>query len=635
MRIRRLTLISSLAALALVACGKDPLPPPAPAVDPIASPTSLGKITVTGAAQYGAKINITGAAAVDPAAVVADPFTARFLAVVTLAHNATNTLVFTATDRSGRVSPATTVPIVQSDAFAASIQNLLVNGGPCAPGGVPPTCPASSGDVIDFDVVGNSTVAISEVQYTSFFSTAGGSGTLLSQRVLVAPNSPLPYVQHFVFSVPGGTLFETVPIEALVIDANGNRFTSLAFALRVNNIDGLGRTVSGVAVGRLVNGPNDVAFDASGNLFIGNDGFPNLLKLAAGATSPVIFSGYTGSSSYLINDGSGNLYLSDGGNKVFRVAPDGTVVNYLSFGGGLTAMGLTTAAATLAKGLVTASGAVAGNTVTVGLKVYEFRAGGTGCAGTNVCVDLNAANKVQALAIAIQTNSAEANAIYDAPSGKVVVSAKAPGSPGNAINFATSSLGTITLNPTGGKLGEGHDENLFVGQTGAADTNIYRFAENLAGLPAGTGANEGAFSTGTQQRGVAVRDLTTSTSANLRDLNLYFIDDASKKTLSAVHAVDSAAPTALFSITPGGGGGDLYDLVMLANGCLLVSDQAAGKIYSVDTRSATTTVPAVATVATGFKKPRGLAVYKGDLYVADNGFDAVVRISPLASAPCF
>ena len=632
MRIGRLTLFSSLAALAL-ACGKDPLPPPAPAVDPIASPTSLAKITVTGSAQYASRIDITGAAAVEPANVVADPFTARFRAVVTLAHNAKNTLAFTATDRGGRASQATTVTVDQSDAFASSIQNVLVNGIPCVPGGAPPTCPARAGDLIEFDVVGNSTGAVSEVQYTAFFSTAGGSGSLRSQQVLVAPNSPLPYVQHFGFSVPGGTLFETVPIEALVIDANGNRFTSPAFALQVNTVDASGRTVAGVAVGRLVNAPNDVAFDATGNLFIGNDGIPNLLKLPAGGTSPVIFSRYTNNSNFLTTDASGNLYLSDTANRVFRVAPDGTVVDYLTLGGGLLPMGLTTAAPTLAKGLITASGAVATNTVTVGTKTYEFEPGGTGCAAANVCVDLNASNKVQALAIAIQTNSVEANAIFDTTSGKAVVSAKAPGSPGNAINFTATA--TITLNPTGGKLGEGHDENLFVGQTGAADTNIYRFAENLGGLPAGTGANEGAFSAGTQQRGVAVRDLTSSTSANLRDLNLYFIDDASKRTLSAVHAVDTAAPAALFNITPGGSGGDLYDLVMLANGCLLVSDQAAGKIYSIDTRSAATTAPTVATVAAGFKKPRGLALYKGDLYVADNGLDAVVRISPLASATCF
>src|SRR2546425_12783633 len=109
MHTRRLALLSPLAALLFYACGKDALPPPAPAVDPIASPTSLGAITVTGAAQYGAKIAITGASAVNPAQVVADPFTARFRAVVTLTHNARNTLAFTATDGAGRTSAPTTV----------------------------------------------------------------------------------------------------------------------------------------------------------------------------------------------------------------------------------------------------------------------------------------------------------------------------------------------------------------------------------------------------------------------------------------------------------------------------------------------------------------------------------------------
>jgi len=635
MHTRRIALVSSLAALALAACGKDPLPPPAPAVDPIASPTSLGKITVTGSAQYAAKITISGAAAVSPAQVVADPFTARFSAVVTLARNATNTLNFTATDSAGRTSTPTTVLVDQSDTFAVSIQNLLVNGIPCAPGGVPPSCAASSGDVIDFDLVANSTVAVSEVQYTAFFSTAGTAGTLRSQRVLVAPDSPLPYVQHFTFGVPGGTLLETVPIEALSIDAQGNRSTSPALALRVNSISAGGRTVAPVAVGRLVNGPNDIAFDASGNLFVANDGDGNLLKLAAGGKFPVVFSGYGGRSTFAIADGAANLYVSDNANNVFRVAPDGTVTNYLSLGGGLTAEGLTTDAPTFAKGLVTVGAAVAGNTVTVGLKIYEFQPGAVGCAGGNVCVDLNATNKTQALAAAVQAQSVEANAAYDATSLKAVISAKTVGSAGNLISFATNNAIAITLSPGGGKLGEGHDEDLFVGQRRTGDVNIYRFPENLTGLPAGTGANDGSFAVGTQQLGVAVRDLTTATSANLRDLYLYFIDQASTDTVRAYHAVDSAAPASVFAIKAGGGGGDLYDVVLLSNGCLLVSDQGQGKIYSVDTRTPTTTGPTVATIASGFSKPRGLAVFAGDLYVADNSFNAIVRISPLAGASCF
>ena len=647
MRNRRITLFSSLAAFAL-ACGNNPLPPPAPSVDPIASPTSLAQITVTGSAQPAARIGITGAAAVDPATVVADPFTARFRAVVTLAHNARNTLAFTATDRGGRKSQATTVAIDQSDAFAASIQNLLVNGVPCAPVGAPPACPATTGAVIEFDVVGNSTFAVSEVQYTALFSTAGGSGTLRSQRVLVAPNSPLPYVQHFVFTVPGVTLFETVPVEALVIDAQGNRFTSPPFALRASNIDAAGRRVAAVAVGGLLNAPNGISFDAAGNLYIANDGQPNLLKLSRGGTSATIFSAYGGRSSYLASHGAGggvggggppsgpgDLYVSDGAGGTFRVAPDGTVVNYLSFSGGLKPTGLTISWPTPAKGLVTVGGAIAGNTVTAGSKLYEFQPNGVGCSAGNVCVDLNAPNKTEALATAVQANSVEVYAVFNVGSGRAVIYAKNKGSAGNLINLATSNAVAITLSPTGGKLGEGHDETLFVGQTGAADTNVYRFAENLAGLPAGTTANEGAFSTATQQRGVAVVDYSPSAlNSSLRTLDLYFIDDVSPRTLRGVQVSDAATPRALFSIAPGGDGGDLYDVVALGNGCLLVSDQAAGKIYSVfysvDPRYA-----AVATVATGFKKPRGLTKYAGELYVADNTLNAVVRISPLDRVDCF
>lgn len=637
MNTRHIALIASLFVLTVVACGKDALPPPAPSVDPIASPTSLAEITVTGTAQYGAKIAISGAAAVAPAQIVADSFTARFQAVVTLAHNATNTLVFTATDGAGRTSAPTTVVVNQSDNYAVSLRNFAVNGVPCAPGGAPPSCAALSGDTIDFELVANSTYAVSEVEYTAFFSTAGGSGTLRSRSVLVAPNSPLPYVQHFTFDVPGGTLLERVPIIGLSVDSQGNRATSPEIDLRVNQINALGRTVVPIAVGHLVSGPNDIALDASGNLFIANDGDGNLLKLSAGSTYPVIFSNYNGRSNFAVADGAGNFYLTDDGGSLFRVNPQGTVVDYLDFGGGLTGEGLTTVARTFAKGLVAVGAAGAGNTVSVGSATYEFQAGGTGCSPSNVCVDLNAANKTQALANAIQASSVEANAVFDTGSGKAVISAKTPGSAGNANKFTTNNASAIALTPSGGNLGEGHDEDLFAGQKGGADVNIYRFPESLTSLPARITDNDGSFPVGTRQLGIALLDRTTATSANLRDLDLYFIDQASTQTLRGFEAVDSAAPAALFGIKPGaaGTGSDLYDVVLLANGCLLVSDQGAGMIYAVDPRGAPATAPTVTTIASGFKRPRGLAVYNGNLYVADNRFDAIVRISPLAAASCF
>ncbi len=110
-----------LAALALLGCEeKDKTPPPAPVVDPIASPTPLTTVSVTGSAEFNAKIHITGGNAdVD---TVSDQFTARWRAEVTLKPDVENALSVTATDAAGNVSEATVVKVVQAPSKPASIK---------------------------------------------------------------------------------------------------------------------------------------------------------------------------------------------------------------------------------------------------------------------------------------------------------------------------------------------------------------------------------------------------------------------------------------------------------------------------------------------------------------------------------
>ena len=74
------------------------------------------------------------------------------------------------------------------------------NSLPCAFSGTPPTCTVQPGDFIEFTVVANDNRSLSEVAYTAFFSTAGGTGTLLSRNVLIPANATLPYSQYFAFS---------------------------------------------------------------------------------------------------------------------------------------------------------------------------------------------------------------------------------------------------------------------------------------------------------------------------------------------------------------------------------------------------------------------------------------------------
>lgn len=113
MRLRWLMLLS--APLLLTAC-KDTKAPPKPRVHAVTSRTSSSSVLLTGAAEFGSTINITGGAAA--VSGPADPFTAEFEIEVPLKTtiaagdiSVKNTLSVTATDSAGNVSEATVVEV--------------------------------------------------------------------------------------------------------------------------------------------------------------------------------------------------------------------------------------------------------------------------------------------------------------------------------------------------------------------------------------------------------------------------------------------------------------------------------------------------------------------------------------------
>lgn len=117
MNFRTWMVLLTTGSFALVGCAeKDTTPPPAPRVHPVASPTSAAKIYLTGAAEFGSTITITGGK--DTTVTTADAFTAEFEAEVALnttiatgAVSVTNTLSVTATDAAGNVSQPTTIEV--------------------------------------------------------------------------------------------------------------------------------------------------------------------------------------------------------------------------------------------------------------------------------------------------------------------------------------------------------------------------------------------------------------------------------------------------------------------------------------------------------------------------------------------
>ncbi len=523
---------------------------------------------------------------------------------------------------------------------SVTIENLLVNGDPCTLSGTPPVCNVARGDTVEFDLVADDNIALSEVQYSAFFQT---TGTLRTRNLLLAGDSVLPATVHFSFNVANGALPEDVPLVGLAIDSSGNRTTTDQLILRVGVYTTFGRTVSVAAVGGAINQPNDIAFDAAGTMFIANDGDQNLLQVASGATTPVVFSDFDRASRFVVVDGSGRIYVTDG-TRISRISADGsTFDNYATIAGGSTE-GLDLAAATVAKGTVDANASSDGASVTIAGQVYELDVSSNGCVGGGAVCVAAGGNKNQALAASIMANSAMVNASHETLANRVVLAAKTAGEAGNAVTLSASGM-TVS----GATLTEGHGEELVLGQTN--DDNIYRLPETLSPTANVGASHHGSFNVGQPQLGVAWKDMTTPTMVARRDVYLYFVDDGNNDTLRGYHAVDGGAPTQVFSVssTGGGGGGDfqsLYDVALEpvqptpatnpTRGCVLVSDDQTGDIYAVDTRDATDTTPAVTVVASGFNEPRGLAFHAGDLYVADRGDDVIVRLSPSAStSDCF
>lgn len=164
----------------VAACGtSDTTPPAPPIVDPIESPNPNTTIDVTGTAEFSSRVTISGGPSAQTA--IADPYTARWFAKVTLAPGA-NQLRVTAEDLAGNVSDPTIVDITQGPLGTVAPFSLALQlSQPSAYVGIP-----LGFNVIAVDARGNladqstlaitttdNTAAISLVDHTITFGKAG------------------------------------------------------------------------------------------------------------------------------------------------------------------------------------------------------------------------------------------------------------------------------------------------------------------------------------------------------------------------------------------------------------------------------------------------------------------------------
>lgn len=824
MILRVLRIVATLCVAA--GCAQKPNAPPPPNVDPLPAQTSNNPLVVTGSAEFGATVNVTGGA--QPASGIADQFTARFRIPVTLSPGS-NTLSFTATDTRNNLTSAafqadpvvltaptakTTTTIAASvtavdpqtnvfvfaqvrDAYgnlipctsanqsqvifsatgpapvsptgavtclstqfeavfsftqlgvysvtatytgdtpnssaslSITVQNsgrvaptvniplasVFVNGTACVLSGAPPACIVNPGDFVQFNIVANDNVGLSEIRYSAFFASVS---TQLSESILVPSNATLPYSQTFTFTIPGAAFFEDVPLTAMAINSSGIRSSTPALLLRLQITTFKGRVATVVARdygAGFINAPEGVVLAANGDLYIANTGNSNILRVPDGGTFPTVYLPSLpggGPPSFLARDSSGNLFVTSRGpnpSLVFEVpatAPSNPVT-YVGYTNGASLHGFASDLAVPAKALVnvqTASPVADGDRLTIGTTVYEVNVTSSAtpncpnAGGTPNCVNVSsgaAATVAAALAdcINLPGGTGGTGCTTTTPSGSattahpnvsaslssttdLVLAAKTAGAAGNAIALANAACPRILLNnnTTCGSqataLSEGHDATFFVGQEGGGPNTsvVYRFPFTLTGLPKNESSNDGnydMFLSGAnhEQWGLAVKDLTTSTSPNLRDLAFYFPDvTLGQDRLRGVRVVNNGSALPIFSTaananrpgcadcirgtndptTPGARFNSLWDVVAQPiattnpaanNGCLVVSDRGNGNIYVVDARDPTVADPRVSLAATGLPDPRGMAFGPdGALYVALTGADAVLKITP--SGPgCF
>ncbi|MHB8877987.1 MAG: Ig-like domain-containing protein [Myxococcaceae bacterium] len=580
-----------------------------------------------------------------------------------------------------------------------AIQNVRHDGVACAAS----PCVVNPGEFIEFTVSANDNKALSELAYTAFFSTAGGTGTLRTRTVLVPSNAALPIDQPFSFGVPNA-IVEDVPLTALAIDGAGNRATSAQFILRITFSPYKGRATSIVVRdlgANIINGPEDIALAPNGDLYISNGGNNDVVVVPSGSSVPTVYANLPYSPGFLTLDAAGKLYLTGrGGRETVGVINTGTPAsyggNYLQYGNANANLwGMAPTQATAAKAVVRLTAWQDGDRLTVGgTDVYELDSNGT-CPAASICLTVAVGSTPDAVATAlagcinsgagctrggaaVPANTRLGATVSTTPNLALVLAAKAVGAAGNATTVVGTcprllvNGDTLCLQPALQSLLEGHDPTFLVGQQGNNSSVIFRFPFTLTGLPRSETAAEGAFDMAQggnphEQFSLAAKDLSTPTTRNLRDFAFYFPDwSQGLDRLRGVRFTDSAG-TPIFNSVPVGtrpacgdcirGTNDttvplrrftmLWDVqleprptttpLVAPNGCLLVSDNGNGSIYSVDTRDPAAADPLVSLVATGLQNPRGMKFApSGDLYIAVQNLDAIVKISPSAdTTDCF
>jgi hypothetical protein len=356
----KVRLVSILVLVLVVAsCSeKDTTPPPKPSLDPVVSPTAAGTITLTGSAEYGSTVDITGGVA--PVTTKADGFSAQFRADVQLvaapsvtASPATIRLSVTATDDAGNKSEPTIVevaytPLAGPDLNPPTVSVHQVNGYFVCPATGLLTdkadlsdCGTRTSSVVVFrmgslvvlNVRAHDDRGLQRVAYEASGTNISVAGETLVATGTYTRNTDLDSTFSFKISSWAGI----VTVTAQATDPEGNTANSAPAYLDVRFQIAAGDRTSGtVATGAMLSALQDVAVGPTGSVVAANAdaALPAVLRIDPGSQSPIVYVDFFPATPQFVTfDKAGNLYTTLDTGELWKTGTDLTTTLYIDPGG--------------------------------------------------------------------------------------------------------------------------------------------------------------------------------------------------------------------------------------------------------------------------------------------------------------
>ncbi len=264
------------------------------------------------------------------------------LSLTNLTANASGTYTVTVTNAHGSAtsSPAIleVVTVAANDAFAGRIalntSPVAVEGqflgatretsepahnGTASGGSLWWSWTAPSAGFVTVDVVGSSVPAV----VRAYTGTAVGALTAVPAVVAYAATNT---AARTTFAVTAGTTYQ-IAVERSAGNSAGTARLALNYSYHVTTFAGApgeSGTTNGTGTAARFTGPRGIARDASGNLYVAENG--TIRKITPAGVVTTHATGTPSSSSHLGIDAAGNLYVSDWTNHVIRkITPAGAV----------------------------------------------------------------------------------------------------------------------------------------------------------------------------------------------------------------------------------------------------------------------------------------------------------------------